>query len=67
MLRHTTTLRGRRRADTRFGCAVDGFFGLLYGLPGSRSTAFAGSPSEAGLLKLRLSWPQTQANVSAGA
>jgi hypothetical protein len=67
MLRRTTTLRGRRRADTRSGCAVCGFFGLRRGQHGPRTTVIACSPPEVGLLKLRLCMPQTQANAPAGA
>ena len=67
MHRHTPTLRGRRRADTHSGCAVGSFFGLLHGLPGFRYTVIACSPSEAGLQKLQLCRPQTQAHTSAGA
>ncbi len=67
MLGHTTTLRGRSRADTRSGYAVCGFFGLSLSQPGSRSTGFPCSPSEAGLQKRRLFGPPTLANSSAGA
>ena len=67
MHRHTTTFRRRRRADTRSGCTVCGFFGLRYSQPESHSTAILCSPSEAGLQKLQLCRPQTQANASAGA
>ena len=67
MHRHTITFRGRRRADTRSGCAVCGFFGLRYSQPEFRSTAILCSPSEAGVQKLHPSWPQTQANALAGA
>ena len=67
MHRHTSTLRGRRRADTRSGRAVCSFFGLRRSEPGSHSTGIACSPSEAGPQKLHLGRLKTQANASAGA
>jgi hypothetical protein len=67
MHRDTTTLRGRRRADTPSECAVCSFFGLRRGQPGFPSTAIACSPSEAGLQKLHPGRPHAQAHVTAGA
>jgi hypothetical protein len=60
-------VRGRRRADTRSGCALPGFFGMHRNWPGSLAAARRRAPSKAGSLRQGLGALPSLASDSAGA